>query len=87
MLEEEKAEADKQAQHEAEQRSRQEAEALRRQQEAERQQYEAQKQQLYEQQQAETNTAGQASRQQSWYTKPIGIYNPIKPIDPRGGGQ
>jgi hypothetical protein len=63
------------------------AEALRRQQEAERQQYEAQKQQLYQQQQAAANAAGQASRQQSWYTKPIGVYDLIKPINPRGGGQ
>lgn len=82
MLEDEKAEEDKQAQREAEQRSHQEAESLRRQREAEHQGYEAQKQQLYHQQQAAANAVGQERRQQSWYTRPIGVYDPIKPIDP-----
>jgi hypothetical protein len=87
MLEEERDKAAQQEQLEAAQRSHEEAEALRQQHEAQRQQYEAQRQQLYQQQQAAAAATGQANRQQSWYTKPIGRYESIKPIDPRGGGQ
>jgi hypothetical protein len=68
-------------------RSAEEAEAVRRQNEQMRQKHQQQSQQHDQQQHAANMATGQAARTQSWYTKPIGIYDPIKPIDPRGGGQ
>lgn len=68
-------------------RSAEEAEAVRRQNEQMRQHHQQQSQQYYQQQHAANMAVGQAARTQSWYTKPIGGYDPIKPIDPRGGGQ